>query len=297
MQRVQDYKDVQPYVTKDGSKIRELMHPAVHGNAAQSLAEATIPAGRRTLLHRHHKTEEIYHVVGGWGRMTLGDNGFLVKTGDTVCIPPGTPHCIEAIAPTPLRILCCCAPAYAHDDTELLEAEPEAEAQVEPISRPLRRPRGVPREARPFQVLRASLGVNQAQFWGAVLVTQSAGSRYESGRPPPAQVAALVSLVYDPENAAHALLAELRQALPANYVPKVTTVVAATTGEGVRALRKHAGMTQSQFWKRVMVTQSGGHRYESGRDIPSCVHALLKLVFGTQKQAETYLHQLRQGSA
>lgn len=296
MQRVQPYKHVQLYVTKDGSRIRELMHPTVHGNAAQSLAEATIPSGKRTLLHRHHKTEEIYHVIGGRGRMTLGDNRFPIKAGDTVCIPPGTPHCIEAIAPTPLRILCCCAPAYAHGDTELLEAEPEAAPPLAPVSRPSRRLKRAPGEETPFQMLRASLGVSQAQFWGAVLVTQSAGSRYESGRRPPAQVIVLVRLAYDPEETARALLAELRQALPSNNVPKVTSVAAATTGEGVRALRKYIGMTQSMFWKLVMVTQSGGNRYESGRDMPPCVQALLNLVFGTQKQAEALLTQLRQGA-
>ena len=297
MRRIQPYFEVTPYITKDGSKIRELMHPAVHGNTAQSLAEATISAGKRTLLHRHHTTEEIYYVISGRGRMTLGDDLLPIKTGDTVCIPPGTPHCIEAIEPTPLRILCCCAPAYAHDDTELLEAEPEAAPQLAPDSPPSQSLKRLPSELRPLHALRTSLGVSQVQFWGAVLVTQSAGSRYESGQRPPTQVAVLLRLAYDPQSAARALLAELRQALPADYVPKTNSVAAATTGEGVRALRKLTGMTQTQFWTRVMVTQSGGHRYESGRDIPSCVQAMLKLVFGTQKQAEALLARLRQGAA
>lgn len=114
------YADVTPYVTKDGSEIRELMHPARHGNRAQSLAEATVQPGLRTALHRHGATEEIYHITQGRGRMTLGADVFEVKRGDTVCIGPGTPHCIENIGDEALRILCACAPAYAHDDTELL---------------------------------------------------------------------------------------------------------------------------------------------------------------------------------
>jgi mannose-6-phosphate isomerase-like protein (cupin superfamily) len=118
---IQPYAAVPAYRTKDGSEIRELMHPAVHGNRAQSLAEATVPAGSRTLLHRHHRTEELYHITAGQGRMTLGDDCFAVHPGDTVLIPPGTAHCIEAIGQEPLRLLCCCAPAYSHDDTELLE--------------------------------------------------------------------------------------------------------------------------------------------------------------------------------
>ncbi len=121
----QPYASVPPYRTKDGSEIRELMHPAVHGNRAQSLAEATVPPGTRTLLHRHRHTEELYHIIAGLGLMTLGGTRFAVRPGDTVCIPPGTAHCIEATGGEALRLLCCCAPAYSHADTELLEADPQ----------------------------------------------------------------------------------------------------------------------------------------------------------------------------
>jgi len=114
------YATVSPYRTKDGSEVRELMHPAVHGNRAQSLAEATLPAGTRTLLHRHRLSEELYHVTTGEGLMTLGEERFPVAPGDTVCIPPSTAHCLENTGTAPLTVLCCCAPAYAHDDTELL---------------------------------------------------------------------------------------------------------------------------------------------------------------------------------
>ncbi len=117
------YGAIPAYLTKDGSQIRELMHPAMHGNRAQSLAEATVPAGRRTLLHRHALSEELYHVSSGRGLMTLGEARFEVGAGDTVHIAPGTPHCIEALGAEPLVILCCCAPPYAHEDTELLEDE------------------------------------------------------------------------------------------------------------------------------------------------------------------------------
>ena len=61
------YDAIQPYVTKDGSQIRELMHPAVHGNRNQSFAEATVAPGARTALHRHTRTEEIYHITHGEG--------------------------------------------------------------------------------------------------------------------------------------------------------------------------------------------------------------------------------------
>jgi mannose-6-phosphate isomerase-like protein (cupin superfamily) len=115
------YADVPAYITKDGSEIRELMHPTAHGNRLQSLAEATVAPGARTQLHRHAVTEELYHVRAGSGIMTLGNDCFKVGAGDTVLIPPGTPHMIEAAGTEPLRVLCCCSPPYSHEDTELLE--------------------------------------------------------------------------------------------------------------------------------------------------------------------------------
>ncbi len=116
------YADIPSYVTRDGSAIRELMHPARQGNRLQSLAEATVEPGARTQLHRHAVTEELYHVCGGSGIMTLGDHRFEVGVGDTVLIAPGTPHRIEATGAEALRILCCCSPPYSHEDTELLDS-------------------------------------------------------------------------------------------------------------------------------------------------------------------------------
>lgn len=112
--------DIHAYETKDGSLIRELMHPNAHASRAQSLAEATLLPGQRTVLHRHVRTEELYHILEGRGRMTLGDEQFDIAPGDTVCIRPGTAHCLLNDGAAPLRVLCCCSPAYAHDDTELL---------------------------------------------------------------------------------------------------------------------------------------------------------------------------------
>jgi mannose-6-phosphate isomerase-like protein (cupin superfamily) len=115
------YAAIRPYVTRDGSLIRELLHPAQHGNVQQSLAEAEVAPGDSTQLHYHTLSEELYHIVAGEGIMQLGTERFAVGVGDTVCIVPGTPHCITNTGTTALRILCCCAPPYAHDDTTLVQ--------------------------------------------------------------------------------------------------------------------------------------------------------------------------------
>lgn len=114
------YDNIKTYQTKDGSLIKELMHPASHHNKNQSLAEAIVPPGQTTALHRHHVTEELYYITQGKARMTLADQQFEVGPGDTIAISPGTAHCITNIAEQDLHFLCCCSPAYSHDDTELL---------------------------------------------------------------------------------------------------------------------------------------------------------------------------------
>jgi len=112
--------EVAPYITKDGSEIRELLHPDQHAVRRQSLAEAVVPPGTTIQLHRHEISEEIYHVTRGHGLMTLGSEQFAITVGDSIAIAPGTPHRVENNGSEPLHILCCCAPAYSHDDTVLL---------------------------------------------------------------------------------------------------------------------------------------------------------------------------------
>ena len=45
-----------------------------------------------------------------------------------------------------------------------------------------------------------------------------------------------------------------------------------------REIRRKLGMNQQQFWSMLGVTQSGGSRYESGRNMPRPVQQLLRLV-------------------
>src|SRR5574343_1022465 len=48
--------------------------------------------------------------------------------------------------------------------------------------------------------------------------------------------------------------------------------------ESAKALRIKLGLTQSEFWGPVGVSQSGGSRYESGRKLPVSISTLLHLV-------------------
>ena len=115
-----EYNAIIPYITKDASEIRELMHPDAHPVRNQSLAEAVVQPGQCTEHHIHNRTEELYHITSGRGEMRLGGDRFAVGPKDTVLISPGTAHSILNTGAEPLVLLCCCSPAYAHGDTTLL---------------------------------------------------------------------------------------------------------------------------------------------------------------------------------
>jgi mannose-6-phosphate isomerase-like protein (cupin superfamily) len=116
--------EVPSFITKDGSEIRELL---AHRNSVirhQSLAEARLPAGASTQEHYHVRTEEIYFITQGAGRIRIDGETREVKSGDAVAIPPGCKHKLWNTGAGPLRLLCCCAPAYEHSDTIITETTP-----------------------------------------------------------------------------------------------------------------------------------------------------------------------------
>ncbi len=118
---VKNLNEVPPFTTKDGSEIRELL---AHRNSAlrnQSLAEARLPVGGATQEHYHPRTEEIYYLTHGTGRIRIEGETRDVRVGDAIAILPGQRHKLWNTGAESLRLLCCCAPAYEHSDTVITE--------------------------------------------------------------------------------------------------------------------------------------------------------------------------------
>jgi mannose-6-phosphate isomerase-like protein (cupin superfamily) len=110
----------EPFITLDGSEIRELAGVPSGNAAKQSLAQATVPPGARTAAHFHRTSEEIYVFTAGAGRMLLGDEQADVSAGDCVVIAPGAAHQLVNDGSEPLVLLCCCSPPYSDADTVIL---------------------------------------------------------------------------------------------------------------------------------------------------------------------------------
>lgn len=114
--------DAQPFITADGSQIREFLNPHNSPLHNQSLAEATLAPAQCTAAHFHPQSEEIYFILEGHGVMEIESEKRAVGVGDAIAIPNGQTHRIRNDGDGILRFLCCCAPAYSHDDTVLVES-------------------------------------------------------------------------------------------------------------------------------------------------------------------------------
>ncbi len=110
--KIASLSGVEFFVTKDGSTIREL-----HRTDVQSFAEATLEPDEATHRHYHRVAEEIYFVLKGSGRMEVDGESRVIRPGDAILIPAGAWHALENNGNSELRILCCCAPPYSHEDT------------------------------------------------------------------------------------------------------------------------------------------------------------------------------------
>lgn len=119
---VKNLGQVPSFITKDGSEIRELLAYRNSSIRNQSLAEARLPVGGATQEHYHRRTEEIYYITHGTGRMRIEGEVREVAPGDAIAIPPGQKHKLWNTGTEALRLLCCCAPAYEDGDTVITEA-------------------------------------------------------------------------------------------------------------------------------------------------------------------------------
>ncbi|MGI8920260.1 MAG: cupin domain-containing protein [Solirubrobacteraceae bacterium] len=118
-ERVSHLGERPPFTALDGSSIRELAGPGWNAVRNQSLAEARIQVGLETAEHYHRKTEELYYFLSGSAELRVDDELIEVHAGDCVTIRPGVVHKLWNTGTEELVLLCCCAPAYSDEDTEL----------------------------------------------------------------------------------------------------------------------------------------------------------------------------------
>ena len=102
--------------TPHGSEIRPLIDRTTSEIERCSLAEEVLPVGAAVGRHHHVETEEVYYILRGAGRMTVGDETREVAAGDAVFIPRGATHTLKNTGQTPMTLLLVCGPAHNFDD-------------------------------------------------------------------------------------------------------------------------------------------------------------------------------------
>lgn len=86
------------------SQIESLSHPG-HGSRLEALLITIRPGGRSGGQMHSRETELIAVVFAGEVRLQLGETTQLLRRGDTVTIPPGTPHRWENKAAKPVQLI------------------------------------------------------------------------------------------------------------------------------------------------------------------------------------------------
>lgn len=109
------------FLAGDHTVLRELLHPSKQPVAlGYSLAHGTLGPGVRSKWHRL-TSSEVYYIIAGHGRLTIGDSVVEVKAGSVVYVPPGDKQSLENNGPTAMEFLCLVDPAWRLEDEEILE--------------------------------------------------------------------------------------------------------------------------------------------------------------------------------
>ena len=83
---------------------------------AGGVANVHVVSVTRGAPHLHTGYDEVYYVLGGSGRVTLGEETVAVRPGAVVVVPAGLAHSVEADGDEPLEFIIFGTPACSIDD-------------------------------------------------------------------------------------------------------------------------------------------------------------------------------------
>ena len=114
--KIVNRKQASAIKTPHGSELRPLIDRTTSEITQCSLAEELLPPGRAVTPHHHRELEEIYYILSGRGRMTVGKQSNTVEAGDAIYVPRGHRHTLENTGDEPIRLLVVCGPAFYYED-------------------------------------------------------------------------------------------------------------------------------------------------------------------------------------
>lgn len=71
--------------------------------------------------HKHAAHSEHVYILEGTGEMLLGEKKLLVKKGDVIFIPKGTPHAVKVTSKKPMKVISVQAPQFDGKDRIMMD--------------------------------------------------------------------------------------------------------------------------------------------------------------------------------
>ena len=86
-----------------------------------SVIQERIPPGAGEVKHYHKRARQIFFVLSGQLEIELGDHSFQLSSGDSIEVPPGTPHQVRNTGYSDASFLVISAPTTGDDRTNVDE--------------------------------------------------------------------------------------------------------------------------------------------------------------------------------
>jgi mannose-6-phosphate isomerase-like protein (cupin superfamily) len=124
-----------PFIAKDGALIYELFRHSGVRTKNISIASGLLGPGQKAFPHLHKKTEEIYYILSGSGKVSIGKVTEKIKPGMAVYVPVNIVHAlINTSKAIPLKVLAICSPKYSNKDTFFIVERSERNGNLFPFS-------------------------------------------------------------------------------------------------------------------------------------------------------------------
>lgn len=104
------------FVSDDGAFVSELLSRSLRDLAGVGLAFGRLLKDGSASRHFHSRTDELYYVLSGVGRVHLDADSYDVGRGSVVRIPANVVHGLENKGDSDLEVLCISGPPFDDDD-------------------------------------------------------------------------------------------------------------------------------------------------------------------------------------
>jgi mannose-6-phosphate isomerase-like protein (cupin superfamily) len=104
-------RDLAPAFRRDGLVSHVLLEPGERVESALTVTWVEVRPGDGQPLHRH-EAEQVYVLVGGRGRMRIGEESAVLTAGDMALVPGGELHGIENTGSEVLVYVSAATPAF-----------------------------------------------------------------------------------------------------------------------------------------------------------------------------------------